>query len=112
MTVLSPSSAAFRARSPGTRARLAELAVKHRAQLAVIADETCYGELRAWLAGTDIETAAGGEALVDAASRSADWVMAAIVGPNTVISGRIALRSWWRKNIRAGDRPLALAVRR
>jgi 1-deoxy-D-xylulose-5-phosphate reductoisomerase len=61
-------------------ARLAELAILHRAELAVIADETCHAELRARLAGTGIETAAGGEALVEAASRPADWVMAAIVG--------------------------------
>ena len=61
-------------------ARLAELAVKHRAELAVIADETCYAELRARLIGTGIEAAAGADALVEAASRPADWVMAAIVG--------------------------------
>jgi 1-deoxy-D-xylulose-5-phosphate reductoisomerase len=61
-------------------ARLAELARVHRAELAVIAEESCHGELRARLAGTGIETAAGAEALVEAASRPADWVMAAIVG--------------------------------
>ena len=61
-------------------ARLAELAVKHRAELAVVADETCYAELRARLSGTGIEAAAGEDALVEAASRPADWVMAAIVG--------------------------------
>src|SRR6187401_721511 len=61
-------------------ARLAELAVHHRAELAVIADESCYADLRARLAGTGIEVAAGADALVDAASRPADWVMAAIVG--------------------------------
>lgn len=61
-------------------ARLAELALRHRAELAVIADERCYGDLRARLAGTGIETAAGSDALIEAASRPADWVMAAIVG--------------------------------
>ncbi len=61
-------------------ARLAELALKHHAGLAVIADEAAYPALRAALAGTGIETAAGAEALEDAASRPADWVMAAIVG--------------------------------
>ena len=60
--------------------RLAELAVKHRAELAVIADESRYGDLRARLAGTGIEAAAGADALIEAASRPADWVMAAIVG--------------------------------
>jgi 1-deoxy-D-xylulose-5-phosphate reductoisomerase len=61
-------------------ARLAELALKHRAELAVIADGACYPELRTRLAGTGIETGAGEQALIDAASRPADWVMAAIVG--------------------------------
>jgi 1-deoxy-D-xylulose-5-phosphate reductoisomerase len=61
-------------------ARLASLAIKHGAQLAVIADAACYAELCAALAGTGIEVGAGREALVEAASRPADWVMAAIVG--------------------------------
>ncbi len=61
-------------------ARLAELAVKHHAELAVIADEGCYAELRARLTGSGIETGAGEEALIEAASRPADWVMGAIVG--------------------------------
>jgi len=60
--------------------RLAELAILHRAELAVIADPHGYAALRAALAGTGIEVAAGDEALLDAASRPADWVMAAIVG--------------------------------
>jgi 1-deoxy-D-xylulose-5-phosphate reductoisomerase len=61
-------------------ARLAELAVLHRAELAVIADPRGYAALRDALAGTDIEVGAGEEALLEAASRPADWVMAAIVG--------------------------------
>ena len=60
--------------------RLAELAAKHRAELAVIADESRYAELRARLIGTGIEAEAGADALVEAACRPADWVMAAIVG--------------------------------
>jgi 1-deoxy-D-xylulose-5-phosphate reductoisomerase len=60
--------------------RLAELAILHRAELAVIADPQCYAALRADLAGTGIGVAAGEEALLEAASRPADWVMAAIVG--------------------------------
>jgi len=61
-------------------ARLAELAILHRAELAVIADPDGYAALRASLAGTGIEVGAGEEALLEAASRPADWVMAAIVG--------------------------------
>jgi 1-deoxy-D-xylulose-5-phosphate reductoisomerase len=61
-------------------ARLAELALKHRAEVAVIADEGGYADLSERLAGSGIETAAGSKALLEAASRPADWVMAAIVG--------------------------------
>ncbi len=61
-------------------ARLAELAIRHRAGLAVIADPEAYPALRDALAGTGIETGAGEDALIEAASRAADWVMAAIVG--------------------------------
>ncbi|MBB6123452.1 1-deoxy-D-xylulose-5-phosphate reductoisomerase [Sphingobium subterraneum] len=59
---------------------LAELARKHGAQVAVVADETHYAALRDALAGTGIEAAAGEQALVDAARLGADWTMAAIVG--------------------------------
>jgi 1-deoxy-D-xylulose-5-phosphate reductoisomerase len=61
-------------------ARLAELAIRHCAEFAVIADAARYSDLRDALAGTGIEVGAGEEALLDAASRHADWVMAAIVG--------------------------------
>lgn len=61
-------------------ARLGELAVRHRAKLAVVADPESYKDLTAALAGTGIEAAAGQKALLDAASRPADWIMAAIVG--------------------------------
>lgn len=59
---------------------LASLARLHRAKLAVIGDENLLGDLRDSLAGTDIEAAAGPDALVEAAQRPADCVMAAIVG--------------------------------
>ena len=61
-------------------ARLAELAIQHRAELAVIADTEAYLALRQALSGTGIEAGAGEAALIEAASRPADWVMAAIVG--------------------------------
>jgi 1-deoxy-D-xylulose-5-phosphate reductoisomerase len=60
--------------------RLAELAILHRAELAVVADPARFSALQEALAGTGIEAAAGEEALAEAASRPADWVMAAIVG--------------------------------
>ncbi|HEV8014329.1 MAG TPA: 1-deoxy-D-xylulose-5-phosphate reductoisomerase [Stellaceae bacterium] len=60
--------------------RLAEQAKQLGARLAVIADESQYGVLKEALAGSGIETAAGVDAVVEAARRPADWVMAAIVG--------------------------------
>lgn len=59
---------------------LAEQARKLKARLAVVADEGAYGALKAALAGTGIEVAAGPGAVVAAAERPAEWVMAAIVG--------------------------------
>lgn len=61
-------------------AELAKLAREFRPGLAVIADEARYHDLAAALAGTGIETAAGADALIEAARRPADLVMAAIVG--------------------------------
>jgi len=59
---------------------LAELAIEHGAALAVVADESCYADLKNALAGSGIEAAAGSAALVEAAGRPADWIMAAICG--------------------------------
>ena len=49
-------------------------------RLAVIGDAGKYQALREGLAGTGIEVAAGPQAIIDAATRPADWIMAAIVG--------------------------------
>ncbi|KKX27810.1 1-deoxy-D-xylulose-5-phosphate reductoisomerase [Rhizobium sp. LC145] len=59
---------------------LAEQARSSGARLAVTADESRYAELKEALAGSGTEVAAGREALIEAASMEADWVMAAIVG--------------------------------
>ncbi|MEM7506012.1 MAG: 1-deoxy-D-xylulose-5-phosphate reductoisomerase [Pseudomonadota bacterium] len=59
---------------------LAAIARRLRAEVAVTADPTRLEDLREALEGTDIEAAAGPEALVEAASRPADWVMSSIVG--------------------------------
>lgn len=59
---------------------LAQLAIAHRAKIAVIGDAAHYHDLKAALAGTGIAAAAGEEALTEAASRDADCVLAAIVG--------------------------------
>jgi 1-deoxy-D-xylulose-5-phosphate reductoisomerase len=60
--------------------QLAAQARRLRPALAVIGDEAAYGQLKEALEGTAIEVAAGRGALVEAASRPAEWVMAAIVG--------------------------------
>lgn len=59
---------------------LAELAIRHRAKLAVIGDVAYFGELKAALSGSGISCAAGSAAIEEAAARPADCVMAAIVG--------------------------------
>lgn len=61
-------------------AGLVEQARRLNPGLAVIADESLYATLKAELAGSGIEIAAGEEAVVEAARRSSDWVMAGIVG--------------------------------
>jgi len=61
-------------------ARLAALARTHRAKRAVIADHARYAELRDALSGSGIEAASGSDAVAEAASLPADWVMGAIVG--------------------------------
>jgi len=61
-------------------ALLAEQARKLKAKFAVVADDTQYRELQTALAGSGIAAAAGAAAVVEAAARPADWVMAAIVG--------------------------------
>jgi 1-deoxy-D-xylulose-5-phosphate reductoisomerase len=61
-------------------AALARLAREIGARFAAVAEPDAYGELKAELAGTRIEAAAGPDALVEAAQRPADWVMAAITG--------------------------------
>lgn len=61
-------------------ARLAEIAVKTGARLAVIADPAGYADLKAGLSGTGVIPAAGPSAVEEAAIRPADVVVAAIVG--------------------------------
>ncbi|MFQ5954041.1 MAG: 1-deoxy-D-xylulose-5-phosphate reductoisomerase [Kiloniellales bacterium] len=61
-------------------AKLAQQAQDLDASLAVVADPQAYRELKDALSGTAVEVTAGPEALIEAASRSVDWTMAAIVG--------------------------------
>jgi 1-deoxy-D-xylulose-5-phosphate reductoisomerase len=61
-------------------AALARLAREFNARLAVVADPSAYGDLKSELSGSGIEAASGPDALIEAAARPADWVMAAISG--------------------------------
>src|SRR5215475_3966404 len=61
-------------------AALGKIAREIGARHAVVADHAAYRELKDALSGSHIEAAAGEEALVEAAQRPADWVMAAISG--------------------------------
>lgn len=61
-------------------ALLARQAIQHNAKLAVVGDDRSYADLKDRLAGTGIEAAAGRAALIAAAERPADCVMAAMVG--------------------------------
>ena len=61
-------------------AGLIEQARRLRPQLAVIGDLLLFDELKAGLEGTGIEVGAGRDAVIEAALRPADWVMAGIVG--------------------------------
>jgi 1-deoxy-D-xylulose-5-phosphate reductoisomerase len=61
-------------------ALLAEQALLLRPRFVAIADPEAYGVLKKALTGSGIEVAAGPEAIVAAAERPADWVMASIVG--------------------------------
>ncbi len=59
---------------------LASAAISHQAKFAIVTDESCYGALKAALAGSGVEAAAGKEALTEGAAMGADWTMSAIVG--------------------------------
>lgn len=59
---------------------LAAAAIKTRAEIAIIADEKHYAQLKSLLSGTGIEAAAGAQAVNEGAARPADVVVAGIVG--------------------------------
>jgi 1-deoxy-D-xylulose-5-phosphate reductoisomerase len=61
-------------------AELAKLAIEFSAEIAVVSDESQLSVLREHLSGTNIHTAGGAAALVEASSRPADITIAAIVG--------------------------------
>lgn len=77
-------------------AGLAALAIRYKARMAVVADPEAYTTLAAALSGTGIEAAAGSDALVEAASRPADCVVAAIVGAAGLVPTLAAVRQGQR----------------
>ncbi|WP_170769700.1 1-deoxy-D-xylulose-5-phosphate reductoisomerase [Ruegeria lacuscaerulensis] len=72
--------------------KLAEDAKRLRANVAVTAHQDRLEDLRAALAGSDVQAAAGSMALTEAAARPADWVMSAIVGAAGLPPGLEALK--------------------
>jgi len=71
---------------------LADAAISTRAEIAVIADISLYGRLKSLLIGSGIEAAAGQGAIVEAASRPAEVVVAGIVGIAGLPSTLAAIR--------------------
>jgi 1-deoxy-D-xylulose-5-phosphate reductoisomerase len=71
---------------------LAEQARRLRARVAVVANEQRYRALKDALVGTSIEAAAGPTAVIEAAARPAEWVMAAVVGFAGLESTLVAAR--------------------
>ena len=61
-------------------AGLAKLAREFDARFAAVADPTRLDELKDALAGSGIECGVGESAIIEAASRPADWLMAAVSG--------------------------------
>jgi 1-deoxy-D-xylulose-5-phosphate reductoisomerase len=59
---------------------LAKLAREFNARFVAIANPNRLGDLKDALAGTNTECGAGESAIIEAASRPADWVMAAVSG--------------------------------
>lgn len=74
-------------------ASLIDIARRFSPKQAVIADPDLYGDLADGLADTGVAAAAGTEALVEAASRPADLVMAAITGAAGLVPTLTAVRA-------------------
>ncbi|MFK7881917.1 1-deoxy-D-xylulose-5-phosphate reductoisomerase [Roseobacter sp.] len=71
---------------------LAADAIRLKAEVAVTAHEHLLPDLRTSLAGSGVEAQAGGQAIIEAAARPADWIMSAIVGAAGLAPGLQALK--------------------
>ena len=72
---------------------LIEQAKAMKPALAVIGNESLFGELQAGLAGSGIEVAAGRQAVIDAAGRPSDFVMVAIMGAAAIEPALASMRA-------------------
>jgi 1-deoxy-D-xylulose-5-phosphate reductoisomerase len=96
---------------------IAQLAADARAlgaEIAVTAHDHRLDELRAALAGSGVEAAAGEAALIEAGARPADWVMSAIVGaaglkPGLAVLGQGATLALANKETLVAAGPLVMA---
>lgn len=73
--------------------QLAQDAIRLQADVAVTAHENHLPALKAALSGSGVDAAAGADALEEAATRPADWVMSAIVGAAGLLPGLRALEA-------------------
>jgi 1-deoxy-D-xylulose-5-phosphate reductoisomerase len=76
----------------GNVGRLIEQARALRPEIAVIGEESLFGELKDGLAGTGVEAAAGRRAVIEAAARPSDFVMVAIMGAAAIEPALAAIR--------------------
>ena len=72
--------------------KLAECAIKSNAELAVIADEAHYKNLKSLLAGTSIKVAAGASGMQEICDLDNDLIVAAIVGSAGLVSTYNAIK--------------------
>jgi 1-deoxy-D-xylulose-5-phosphate reductoisomerase len=97
---------------------LAKCAIELGAEFAALADPAGYSDLKAGLAGFEIEIAAGPEAVKEAALRDADMVVAAIVGAAglgptfaAVAAGRTVALANKETLVCAGEAVMEMALR-
>lgn len=76
----------------GNAASLARVAMQTKARIAVIADRRAHDTLVEALADTDIEVASGEDAILEAAGRPVDTVVAGIVGAAGLLPTLAAIR--------------------
>ncbi|MGD0142047.1 MAG: 1-deoxy-D-xylulose-5-phosphate reductoisomerase [Rhizomicrobium sp.] len=72
--------------------KLAAQAREYRPRVAVIGDPALHSRLKDGLAGTDVEVAAGPDAVRDAAARPSDIVMVAIIGAASLVPTLAAVK--------------------